>query len=153
MININKYGWLHKFNSIFSTSMRWEQHSTLCAYFWGTIANIMKALVIVTILLFVAGLAGCSILAPLVGVPFTGSFHTLGYLAYLAPLVGGLALALVIGAFVGLGAAIGWSGHKVGTWVDHKAKDVDIKRPEVITLALEFIKAKKKKYCPLIKIE
>lgn len=153
MISINKNGWLHKFNSFFSTSMRWEQNTTLCAYFWGTVFNIGKALLFAAIILGISGLAGCAILAPLVGVPFVGSFESLGYLAYLAPLVGGLVVALAIGALVGLITSGGWAGHYVFTWVVHKTEDADIKRPEVITLMLEFVKAKKKKYCPLIKIK
>lgn len=153
MISINKNGWLHKFNSFFSSSMKKQEETTLCNYFWHTVWNILKVIVFGSFIVLLLSVIGCAILAPLLGIPFGGSLYALGYLAYLSPLVGAAVFILVIGVIVGGGIGVGWVWKTLLKWVDSKTENIDVKTPEVLSLAVEFAKAKKQKYCPLIKIE
>lgn len=122
-MKISKNSWHFKMHKIFNAGME-PKYKSLCTYFWGTVFTALLFYVLLPLL-------GLGVLV-LSTFPFVYFFT--GDLSALAP-------AIIIGGFEIFAL--------VTFWLDYRSKHYTRKIKEP-TLVGEYIKAKKRKICPLI---
>lgn len=154
-MNINKNSWHFKLLDYFDHNVVWHlqrgDNVSLCNYFWNVIGALLKVLAII---------GGGAVVTVVVGIILYALFGSLMYL--LLPLTGplfdyklyevGLAVlifALGITTVAGICATIGGDMKIVPKYLKPN-KTEDSKPP---SLFLSWLKAKKDKVCPLVKLE
>lgn len=152
---ISKSSKLHRFNRAMGSRFTADELENGCEYFWYTFANVAKTAALLmfiwAVLLIIGGLVGMAT-GFLVGLK--GTLATL----YVLPLVG----AAVASGIFGLGFLIRKNWGKVTEFarkrnlkessVGKLAAVSNKKLVSATNITVEFLKAKKEKYCPTLKL-
>jgi hypothetical protein len=154
-MNINKNSWHFKLLDYFDHNVIWHlqrgNNVSLCNYFWNVIGALLRVLTII---------GGGAVVTVVIGINLYAFFGALMYL--LLPLTGPLfdyklyevgfavlIFALGITSVAGICATIGGDMKVVPNYLKRTTTEDD-KPP---SLFLSWLKAKKDKVCPLVKLE
>lgn len=155
-MKINKNSWHYKLVDHFDhdvvRELIYKKNVTLCQYFWSVVGALIKAGIVVAGAAVVVALVGvllyglfCALMFLLI--PFTGAF--MNYKVYDVGLMT-VAFITLGSTFLGVMAACNGDMEVVPDWMKSNTTEQEDKQP---SLLWSWIKAKKDKVCPLIKLE
>lgn len=159
-MNINKDSWHVKLHKWMETETYRDLHYNrpvgLCWYFWATIGALLKLIggvLVGTILLCALGYAVIMILSPLyfLFASYTG-WHFLSDDYYETSLLVMIVLWIIFPLVVGVIASLSGEMRVVPNWMKLD-KHYTPAKPKQPSLVWEYIKAKKSKVCPIVKLE
>lgn len=155
MITIHRKSRLHKFVQSWCWRGSWSLNNevkTLCQYFWATVGALFKFALTVVFYLFIT-LAGVGFFTAL-GFAIVDDFLSIPVDTWwkwvLLPIISAPCLAAGVGVFF----CVMWCGHQFLLWLFYgkwRKKSKDKKGPK--TLLGQYLKAKKEKICPLVRLE
>lgn len=157
-MKVNKNSWHYKLMKYFKfdiiDDLKYGENVTLCRYFWNTIGSILTLLGAIMVGISSAGIASLVLLAFVIA-PI--SYLTQSYLGFgwdMATELGVVMIWIVwvmIPLGVGLEATIRGNMRVFPSWMKFKIfPPAASSKPNIL---VEYIKAKKSKFCPLIELD
>jgi hypothetical protein len=156
-MKISKNSWHYKLNKLAQTGACYDliYGMSLCQYFWYTVSAILKILGVICGGVFLLGLM-LGFLYLFVITPINSLSYLLIGVGFDANIEQGLVfltMELAFVSFAGLLAALRGEMAVFPKWLKFKTIKPKQKKESKPNLIVEYIKAKKAKVCPLVKLE